>query len=245
MGVNQFSDWSEEEWNNFLTLKSTAVVEKTNLVSDALSDAEPVDWRKKNAVQDVKDQGNCGSCWAFSAIGAIEAAQFIENGLEGRIQDYSEQQLVDCDLTCYGCQGGLMKNAFRYFEKNYLIEQNDYKYKAARGICAYETSKKTNVKVVSQSPVGKNDAAMKDAVAKQPVAIAVQANQNAFRNYAGGIMECQKDNIRLDHGILLVGWDVNAEDGREYYIVKNSWGKRWGINGFAHVLIDGVSCGLL
>lgn len=81
------------------------------------------------------------------------------------------------------------------------------------------------------------------AVALRPVSIAVQANQPAFRNYQDGLMRCQLDNIRLDHGILLVGWGIEGEE--RYYIVKNSWGSRWGKNGYAHVLMDGVSCGLL
>jgi len=85
---------------------------------------------------------------------------------------------------------------------------------------------------------------MIEALKDRPVAIAVQAGQPAFRNYAGGIMECQKDNVRLDHGILLVGW--GKEDSVNYYIIKNSWGQRWGEDGgYARILMDGVSCGLL
>jgi len=146
MGVNQFSDWSDDEWNNFLTLRSEAKIEiAPELVSDFLADEEPIDWRKYdnngktvNAVHPVRDQGSCGSCWAFSAIGAIESAEFIARNFEGRINTYSEQQLVDCDLTCYGCQGGLMKNAFTYYTKNFLVEDSAYPYKAARNIqCKY------------------------------------------------------------------------------------------------------------
>ena len=252
MGVNQFSDWSDDEWNNFLTLRSEAQIEiAPQLVTDSLADEEPIDWRevtkngkKVNAIHPVRDQGSCGSCWAFSAIGAIESAEFIERDFEGRINTYSEQQLVDCDFTCYGCQGGLMKNAFTYYTKNFLVLDSNYPYKAARGTCQYSTAQKTNVKVDKQKPVGKTNDKMIEALADRPVAIAVQAGQPAFRNYAGGIMECQKDNVRLDHGILLIGWGVEGED--RYYIIKNSWGVRWGEDGgYARILMDGVSCGLL
>lgn len=138
MGVNQYSDLSEEEWSNFLTLKSNAEIAPRLLVSDFFGDEEPVDWRKNNAVNKVKDQGNCGSCWAFSAIGALESAYVIDNDLKKPIINFSEQQLVDCDYSCYGCQGGLMKNAFDYFKNNYIVEESDYSYTAARGICKYD-----------------------------------------------------------------------------------------------------------
>jgi len=237
LGHNQFSDWTQQEYDNFLNFRSTS--KPSELVSaESVSDVQEIDWTTKGAVQKVKDQKGCGSCWAFSAIGAIESAHFIASG---ELEDFSEQQLVDCDDTCYGCSGGLMKNAFKYFIKgNKLVRTLEYPYEAVNGVCRYDGKTKTGTTVLKSNSVKSSVNAMKEALSIAPVAIGIQAGQDKFRQYQRGILtDCQ--GTRLDHGVLLVGWGIYKEEGeadQEFWKIKNSWGVRWGEDGFIRVAIE-------
>ena len=198
--------------------------------------SEEVDWVKNGGVTNVKNQGQCGSCWSFSTTGALEGAYFVKYGI---LKSFSEQQLVDCDNRKnggkdMGCNGGLMDNAFSWIEKNGgLCYEEDYEYVSgetrATEVCdkSCEVDEKSEIKSYTDVKKG-SDEAMMSALMKQPVSIAIQADQKDFQLYKSGVFtgSC---GTKLDHGVLVVGYGNAGED---YYLVKNSWGTSWGDNGY-------------
>ena len=190
-----------------------------------------VDWRTKGAVTEVKNQGQCGSCWAFSTTGSLEGANFIATG---KLVSLSEQELVSCSSSegNYGCQGGLMDNAFKWIEDDNkgIASEDDYPYASGGGAepkC--ENYHKNVADVASFTDVeANNPAALVSALAKQPVSIAIEADRSAFQFYSTGVIKKGSCGTKLDHGVLLVGY--GTEDGTDYWLVKNSWSKGWGDN---------------
>jgi len=209
-----------------------------------------IDWVAQGKVTPVKNQGSCGSCWSFSATGAIEGAYLIKNGpFASTKTGLSEQQLVSCDTTDLGCNGGWMDDAFDWTAKNGgLCTEESYPYASSTGTapkCTTGCSVVAGTAPKSHTDVKAGDVnAMTTAVAQQPVSIAIQANQAAFQSYTSGVITGRCGN-RLDHGVLAVGYGTWT-DGTPYWKVKNSWGTDWGMDGY--VLIEKSSadlCGVL
>jgi KDEL-tailed cysteine endopeptidase len=238
MGVNQFTDLTAEEFKEKYVggLKPDSVMVGSygckSFSSSASGAPISVDWRTKGAVSSVKDQGQCGSCWTFSATGAVEGAWAISTG---KLVDLSEQQLVDCATGVaygsHGCSGGQMEGAFKYIAEHGQCALAEYPYTAIDGSCQKCA---TVAHVSSCSDVKPNDQiSLKSAVAQQPVAIAIEADTRYFQSYSSGVLTSASCGTNLDHGVLIVGY--GNEKGQDYWLVKNSWSTTWGDNGYVKI----------
>jgi len=194
-----------------------------------------IDWRDKNAVTHVKNQGECGSCWSFSSTGSIEGIQSIKNH---KLINASEQQLMDCSEQYgnHGCQGGLMDNAFKYVIDNGLCSEEDYPYQGTDGDCQSNQCTKI-VQIDNYSDIEpNNEKVLMRAVAQQPISVAIQANLTSFRFYKSGVYQDPDCGDLLDHGVLIVGYGTDVENNLDYWIVKNSWSSNWGDKGYMKML---------
>jgi C1A family cysteine protease len=245
MGVNEFTDLTSEEFRmRYLGFKKPLTSNIPRIVADySLEDTKNLpkewDWRTKGVVNPVKNQGQCGSCWAFSAVGALESAWAIKTG---KLYSLSEQQLVDCSGSYgdQGCNGGLMSNAFQYAEKNAMCSEDSYPYTAQDGTCKKSCKGLVKVQSYVDLPVG-DENALQAAVVKNAVSIAIEADQPGFQFYSGGVFdgEC---GTQLDHGVVLEGF--GTDDGKDYWLVRNSWGSSWGENGYIKLVRGKNQCGL-
>jgi cathepsin L len=246
LGVNKFADMTNEEFQAvFLrpmqksTSSGSGFLAPSNIVYP-----DSVDWRDKGYVTEVKDQGQCGSCWSFSATGGLEGQWFKKTG---QLISLSEQQLVDCSHRYgnLGCNGGLMDNAFSYI-KDYGIEsEEDYPYKAAGGVCKYDKSKVVaNDTGYTDVKSGSEDDLLAAVATVGPISVAIDASKSSFQLYKSGVYDEKRcSSTQLDHGVLAVGYGVDGTD--KYWLVKNSWGTSWGQKGYIWMSRDkNNQCGI-
>ena len=240
LGMTRFADMTGAEFKAFVQKFShiPRVSSGEYFTGDeTLTLPTSVDWRTQGAVTPVKDQGQCGSCWAFSTTGAVEGIWQIKG--HGLVS-LSEQQLVDCSGSYgnYGCDGGLMDNAFQYIVANGITTESNYPYVANDQNCndaAASQKAATLTGYQDVSPSSPNS--LMAAVAQQPTSVAVEADQSAWQMYNGGTVT-SRCGTSLDHGVLAVGYNNGASP--PYWIVKNSWGTDWGLGGFIQI---GISTG--
>lgn len=236
MGMNKYGDMTHDEFVKMMNGYVAADFDTTDRIT-YLSPAnvevpDTVDWRDKGYVTEIKDQGQCGSCWAFSATGSLEGQWFKKTG---KLISLSEQNLVDCstDQGNEGCNGGLMDQAFQYIKDNDGIEsEKDYPYKARDQTCKYDAKKKAATDTGFVDIATTNETALQEAVATVgPISVAIDASNLSFQFYKNGIYD-EKDcsSTELDHGVLAVGY--GSKNKADFWIVKNSWGPSWGDKGY-------------
>lgn len=242
MGENAFTDLTFEEFKRGY-LSSTPI--KNSVTFDSVPNLEcgNVDWRRKNAVSRVKDQGNCGSCWAFATTGSLESAYTI---FKNQNLELSEQELVDCSQEegNYGCNGGYMSLGFDYIlKKNISLEEN-YAYTGKNGTC--QTSQGTKYSVAGYKKIDPVDVnGLMSAVTIQPTTALIEIRDD-FIHYSSGIYTNNDSGCggSLNHAVLVVGFFVDTVGS--YFIVKNSWSDKWGEDGYIRIKIGRGSgiCGL-
>ncbi|KAK7083739.1 hypothetical protein SK128_005710 [Halocaridina rubra] len=249
-GATKFADLTEHEFSQMLGLRPDKKPETSSMVPAEIPDIEaPVefDWRDKGAVTPIKNQGMCGSCWAFSVTGNVEGQWAIKHQ---HLYSLSEQELVDCDKTDEGCNGGMPENAYEAIKKlGGLESENDYPYDGKDEQCHFNRSMvKVTVNGSVELPQDETDLA-KWLVQSGPISIGI--NANALQFYVGGVSHplkflCNPKN--LDHGMLIVGYGVHTTKylhrKQPYWIVKNSWGSDWGEQGYYRVYRGDGTCGV-
>jgi len=227
MGINQFSALTEEE---FISTYLGYIPQSDNVVEEDGTDVHlgDVDWMSQGAVTPIKNQGQCGSCWAFSTTGGLEGLSKLAYG---ELKSFSESQLVDCSSSYgnKGCQGGLMDNAFKFVKAKGIVTEEEYPYEAKQNKCKipggpFKISGFTDIKTCN---------ALATALNERPVSVAVDASK--WSTYKGGVFSTC--GTQLNHGVLLVGATEKE------WKVKNSWGTTWGENGTIR-LARGNTCGI-
>ncbi len=252
MGIQHFSDMTNEEVDKYYNLKPIKVTEyrrmlKGGAMLDDFNDDEEIREMQKRGMQPnnkvpvtpvkerkdvdwrgymgpVRNQGNCGSCWAFGTIGAIEGNWAINNNPT----DFSPQELVDCDTNNYGCSGGWYRNAINFFKEHQLILLSNYPYTAKVGTCQYSSKPPAGVKTTGYTYAGSADTIFA-LLEKGPVGVAVDANES-FKNYSSGVFDgpCA---AQVTHAMVTVGFDAT----QKAWILRNSWGEGWG--DYGHILV--------
>jgi cathepsin L len=244
MGMNEFGDMTWDEFRaayiggfkpragEYIRSKNYAPIKPNPNIPTSL------DWRTKGAVTPVKNQGQCGSCWSFSTTGSVEGAHAIATGT---LISLSEQNLMDCagSYGNQGCNGGLMDDAFEYIIAHGICSEASYPYKGVDGKCQ-KCTPVTHLKSYTDNPAG-NEGNLSNLIQNGPVSIAIEADQSGFQFYSGGVFSgtC---GTKLDHGVLLVGYGTLSS--KPYWIVKNSWGASWGMQGYILMIQGKDECGL-
>jgi cathepsin L len=240
--INAFSDLTPEEFAR--THKS---YQPLNLSEDEMavlgvheysgnSLPASVDWRSAGAASHIKNQARCGGCWAFSANAAVEGAWYLATNKTQSLS-LSEEQLIDCTPESNGCDGGNPYYAWKYMKTHGVCTQGSYPFTAAGGkanACQTDCTEaipKGGIKGSTRVVAGSSQALM-EAVSKQPVAVAINAENPAFSQYSNGVWS--NCGTQLDHSVLLVGYGMQGST--PYWLIQNSWGTSWGQGGFGKIL---------
>lgn len=199
-----------------------------------------IDWRDRGVLNEIRNQGDCGCCWAFSVVGTVEAMRNIKQGAIGNY--LSVQQLVDCDSLDKGCKGGWAPNALSYIRRNGLVSENTYPYQERDSYCQsdiipgnIDTKIEQSYERCDEEECNEGEFAF-NLLKDGPVSVVIDAYNTRFYNYKSGYYDesCAEPN----HAVILVGFGIDGNTGEKYFIIRNSWGKEWGIDGYGYVKHD-------
>ena len=253
-GITKFSDLTKQEFAKiYLNLNYDAMaMANFDPTIVKVSNAAPAayDWRDYGRVSPVKDQGSCGSCWAFSTVANLEGLYYATKNV---MKTFSEQMLVDCDTSDSGCNGGLMEYAFTWLKKNGgIMTDTDYPYKGVKQTCKSDKSKYVDMTITGYKKLGSSwstwSAVDEDEVKEflyetGPLAIAL--NADPLQTYSSGILDVTSTKCPtsgINHAVTLVGY--GTENNVAYWIVKNSWGTSWGEKGYFRIRRGNGTCGI-
>merc|ERR1712168_1424243 len=249
-GVNEYSDMTDAEYDarNGILLPEEPISGPVRS-GDPATAPDAIDWREKGAVNPVKNQGHCGSCWAFSAMGALEGLTFLTGPSKGILPVCAEQQLVSCDTGSHGCQGGFPNKCYDYVAEQGewgIKTEESYPYTANNTECDYQKTNSTEdvaaVCTLGNHHVDKTDEALQEAVGNVgPISICLAAGSKAWGQYKGGIFDSDECGTTINHGVAAVGY--NREEN--YWIVRNSWGSSWGEEGYIRIVMHKNMCNML
>ena len=255
-GITKFSDLTHQEFaKTYLNLNYDALaVANFNPHIVKVSNAAPAswDWRDKGYVSAVKDQGSCGSCWAFATVANLEGLYYKG---KGKMVTMSEQMLVDCDTYDSACNGGLMEYAFTWLQENGgIMTDTDYPYKGSKKTCSSVASKYVDMTITGYTKLGSSSSTWspvdEDEIKEflyETGPLAVALNANPLQTYSSGILDktsSQCSSSGINHAVTMVGYGTDTSSSKDYWIVKNSWGKSWGESGYFRIRRGNGTCGI-
>ena len=253
-GITKFSDLTQQEFaRTYLNLNYDAMaMANFNPHIVKVTNAAPAswDWREKGYVSPVKNQGSCGSCWAFATVANLEGQYYKGKGV---MKTFSEQMLVDCDTYDSACNGGLMEYAFEWLSENGgIMEDGDYSYRGTKGTCRSDATKYVDMKITGYTKLGSSSSTWspvdEDEIKEflyETGPLAVALNANPLQTYSSGILDktsSQCPSSGINHAVTMVGYGTSS--GTDYWIVKNSWGSSWGESGYFRIRRGNGTCGI-
>ena len=254
-GITKFSDLTKQEFTKiYLNLNYDAMAMANfnpYLVDIKYGAPSSYDWRTRNIVTPVEDQGSCGSCWAFATLGNLES---IYASRKGVLKVFSKQMLIDCDTSDSGCNGGLMEYTYTWIKKNGIMLDEDYPYTGKKSTCKSDKSKFVDIVITGYFKLGKSSSTYscvdEDEIKEflyEMGPLAAALNANPLQTYTSGVLDVNSTNCPssgINHAVLIVGYGTDPTVGLDYWIVKNSWGESWGESGYFRIKRGSGTCGI-